>query len=1526
MPSSPSPVPVEDLLDDAAGAWPRLVSETLSPGPYLGAETLRQGPSLGGETLSASRSSQPSGRLASAEDQSSTGATAGSSTACTGSGGSALETGMLDMSAFGIGGYEQEQPRRSGLESGQLDLGAFGFGGMEFGGTEDRAGEAVPQPAPSRQGEGGSASDAVASGMLDMSAFGLGGFHDPAEPGAGAVQPGGTMHPVESGTLDPTAFGFGGVHDEPVHARQAYPSMDSGTLDPTAFGFGGATEEPVQATLTATSSAATSVTTGMIDLASFGMTVTLPDEEPHVPPRPAAVQPGVESGMLDMSAFGLGHAMDSHIEPHEGKPNGLGGTHLRPAGRPPHSPFGGATYQDAVASTGNASVAGAAGRIPGSADVSGRFPTAERGSTSKAVQPRGGSTTGAPTFAGANKSARMAERTWKVAPPPFSPLSGREVADLARLAGLDPASPSPTRSAGSADSDSQEGGGTVRQPQNVPGLSPEELDEVVALAGLLCESRDGPRVAVNDVRLDDPSHRLLLALRLARGTRAGGGDAAGQNPGAASGGTGGGSHMDPHMILARTGSFATAASAKALAVQSLSTAMSFSSVPSNLSNAGAGDPGKAEEVSWAGRVGLQEGLSGSAIMWALLSVTTEPLLQACLDEIGPPEREEAPSDPKEVFNYAGQKKLDLGFGPGGGSAPLPSSDNNPLAWETLRKAGAAFWLPDESIRPTAEALAKAQFAVRKDPHDCSLMYLALGKRTLLQGLCRTGNHKKLSEFLGRDFSDERNQAAACKNAFVLLSQHRHELAAAFFILGGSHKDALGVCANEMGDPQLALFVSRILENGIGALTARLIEHELILEAEESQDPWGSAILRWMLGEPVQAMQALIQGSSTPPPTSVPRPSDALPDPVMALALLNRLAKARPDVAPRGLGAWEHCCLLACHAAACLDVWGLPVLALESLQALEMRPGDTVGRPRKPVLASWRERLATAALLRGGWASGQTLSAVPSWEDSRSSLEGINGNLRVRSLSRARQNLNSTRAKAASLQAAGLVFDLEAVLERYKAVQSAMEPPESGEAAEMPITPSEALSRVLQSREGTVVSPAWSLAEGPAFDDGFPVLCLPRENFFSICCNLGGEYGPDTEARPFVVASAKAGLVQSEVLAQAAPPSSLASESLLSASSSSGQGSVFTALLSDMLEAVRWPPDPWAVIAPLPPDASASAETPRRSLPPSPAAARVKATCASVLTVALDSHPYRQLYLSGSASGEIYLWQFGQKGAVAGYTPLAASEAALPSWSESMFAESSRAWSASTSTFASWGQPQSVRFSDCGERFAAVGEGGGVATWRIDAPRYTSSDTGTLGRADWCHQCLSKRGVAIAYVGGSSSVLAVAGYGAAGNAVIWDTLAPVSSGPVCRFTQHTPLVTAMQVIPGGRLLAMADEAGSVSVVDLRMMASPPARAPLWQAKAGAGVTCLASGLLSSGAPILAAGGKEGTISVWAADKGSQLVTIDTLAAARAQRSRSRSSFFMDSSRNAGSVITGLTLCPEGLLSCSLDGVVRLHPCS
>ena len=55
----------------------------------------------------------------------------------------------------------------------------------------------------------------------------------------------------------------------------------------------------------------------------------------------------------------------------------------------------------------------------------------------------------------------------------------------------------------------------------------------------------------------------------------------------------------------------------------------------------------------------------------------------------------------------------------------------------------------------------------------------------MQGLYRSAGQKKQADFLARDFSSPGQRQAACKNAYVLLAQHRAELAASFFILGVS---------------------------------------------------------------------------------------------------------------------------------------------------------------------------------------------------------------------------------------------------------------------------------------------------------------------------------------------------------------------------------------------------------------------------------------------------------------------------------------------------------------------------------------------------------------------------------------------------------------------------------------------------------------------------------------------------------------------------------------------------------------------
>lgn len=45
--------------------------------------------------------------------------------------------------------------------------------------------------------------------------------------------------------------------------------------------------------------------------------------------------------------------------------------------------------------------------------------------------------------------------------------------------------------------------------------------------------------------------------------------------------------------------------------------------------------------------------------------------------------------------------------------------------------------------------------------------------------------------------------------------------------GGAYKDAIGVCAHEMQDPQLALFLARLLEGEQGPLQQSLICQDLL---------------------------------------------------------------------------------------------------------------------------------------------------------------------------------------------------------------------------------------------------------------------------------------------------------------------------------------------------------------------------------------------------------------------------------------------------------------------------------------------------------------------------------------------------------------------------------------------------------------------------------------------------------------------------------------------------------------------------
>lgn len=90
--------------------------------------------------------------------------------------------------------------------------------------------------------------------------------------------------------------------------------------------------------------------------------------------------------------------------------------------------------------------------------------------------------------------------------------------------------------------------------------------------------------------------------------------------------------------------------------------------------------------------------------------------------------------------------------------------------------------------------------------------------------------------------EEKNKAAALKNAYVLLGRHQLELAIAFFLLGGDAASAVTVCARNLGDVQLALVICRLVEKHGGPLERNLVTKFILPSSIERGDYWLTSLL------------------------------------------------------------------------------------------------------------------------------------------------------------------------------------------------------------------------------------------------------------------------------------------------------------------------------------------------------------------------------------------------------------------------------------------------------------------------------------------------------------------------------------------------------------------------------------------------------------------------------------------------------------------------------------------------------------
>jgi hypothetical protein len=329
---------------------------------------------------------------------------------------------------------------------------------------------------------------------------------------------------------------------------------------------------------------------------------------------------------------------------------------------------------------------------------------------------------------------------------------------------------------------------------------------------------------------------------------------------------------------------------------------------------------------------------------------------------------------------------------------------------------------------------------------------------------------------------------------------------------------------------------------------------------------------------------------------------------------------------------------------------------------------------------------------------------------------------------------------------------------------------------------------------------------------------------------------------------------------------------------------------------------------------------------------------------LVAHPHRQLFLSGCKdTARIKLWQYDGPRPLQLFTPVPHHDLQqLAAMNHDMFSMSSNFAKSQSlaSKMSHWGRAVDMCFSENGERFASIGEGGVVAVWSLNSSfsKYVDVDGATC--SEWWHTCLKTQGRSVAFVGGSSVVVAASGLCESGNVSLWNTSLPEREACVGRLRHHKSPVNKVKTLPGGWLLASADDAGTLSVSDVRMLGSPDKDPVLWTAKACKGrIRAIDTIAYESSAmqprssfkrhhfpaglgmdTAIVTGGDDGIVRIWDVNSGSLLQQSERIYSSTPKANRILSL----ASGDAKYSITDLTVCEEGILSAGTDGVVRLFP--
>ncbi|BGO90977.1 hypothetical protein NBRC10512_002265 [Rhodotorula toruloides] len=286
-----------------------------------------------------------------------------------------------------------------------------------------------------------------------------------------------------------------------------------------------------------------------------------------------------------------------------------------------------------------------------------------------------------------------------------------------------------------------------------------------------------------------------------------------------------------------------------------------------------------------------------------------------------------------------------------------------LTWAAARTLGVALWLksPEVLVR-TIESIGRTEFskpdAEDRDPISAMLFYLALKKRHIVTTFWKQASghaeQRQMIKFLSNDFDEPRWKSAALKNAFALMSKQRFLFAAAFFLLGGSLKDAVSVCIRQLDDFQLAIALARTYEGGDdGPVLRSLLEETVVPLAFAKGYRWLGSWALWMLGRRDLAVQIIVTPLSdlaTRLPYKLPVVSSpAREDPALVFLFAQlrswSLQTVKGAIAVPGKTEFNF----VLHISRILCRMGCHVLALNLLRTWQFAPPSASAAPCRPSL-------------------------------------------------------------------------------------------------------------------------------------------------------------------------------------------------------------------------------------------------------------------------------------------------------------------------------------------------------------------------------------------------------------------------------------------------------------------------------------------------------------------------------------------------------------------------------------------------